>query len=173
MHETPQEYTQRILATLGGKPALTVQKSTPEKLATLVKRVDRKRLTKQPAPGKWSVAEILAHLADAELAIGWRLRVMLSSNGAPIQGYDQDVWASTFKYAKRDPKVSLETFRVLRENNLAVLKTVPKSLLENYYMHSERGKENVSHFTNMVAGHDLNHLRQIEQIVNSKGPAKR
>ena len=173
MYETPQEYTQRILATLGGKPALTVQKSTPEKLATLVKRVDRKRLTKQPSPGKWSVAEILAHLADAELAIGWRLRVMLSSNGAPIQGYDQDVWASTFKYAKRDPKVSLETFRVLRENNLAVLKTVPKNLLENYYMHSERGKENVSHFTNMVAGHDLNHLRQIEQIVNSKGPAKR
>ncbi len=173
MYETPQEYTQRILATLGGKPALSVQKSTPEKLATLIKRVDRKRIMKRPAPGKWSAAEILAHLADAELAIGWRLRVMLSSNGASIQGYDQDVWASTFNYAKRDPKVSLETFRVLRENNLAVLKTVPKSLLENYYMHSERGKETVAHFTNMVAGHDRNHLRQIEQIVKPTGPAKR
>lgn len=173
MYETPQEYTQRILANLDGKPALSVQKSTPQKLATLTKRMDRKRLTKRPAPGKWSVAEILAHLADSELVIGWRLRMILSSNGTPIQGYDQDVWASSFNYAKRDPKASLETFRVLRESNLAVLKTVPKTLWENYGMHSERGRETVTHFTNLVAGHDLNHLRQIEQILKPKSAAKR
>jgi hypothetical protein len=173
MQETAQQYTQRILGCLDGKPALRVQQATPQKLALLTKRLDRKRLTKRPAPDKWSVAEILAHLADSELAIGWRLRVMLTSNGASIQGYDQDAWASTFSYARRDPKVSLETFRVLRENNVALLKTVPKNLLENYYIHSERGKETVTHFTNMVAGHDLNHLQQVEKIVKAPYARKR
>jgi len=173
MYETAQEYTQRILGYLDGKSALSVQKSTPQKLAVLIKRIDKKRLTKRPAPGKWSVSEVLAHLADSELVVGWRLRAILTSNGTPIQGYDQDVWASTFNYARRDPKISLETFRALRESNLLVLKTVSKGLMENYGMHSERGKETVTHFANLVAGHDLNHLRQIEQIVKPKHTPKR
>jgi Holliday junction resolvasome RuvABC DNA-binding subunit len=63
MYETAQEYTQRILSYLGGKSALSIQKSTPQKLALLINRVDKKRLTKRPAPGKWSVSEVLAHLA--------------------------------------------------------------------------------------------------------------
>ncbi len=173
MQETAQQYTQRVLGYLDGKPALRVQQSTPQKLAILTKRLDRKKLAKRPAPDKWSVAEILAHLADAELVIGWRLRMMLTSNGTPIQGYDQDLWASTFNYGRRDPKVSLETFRVLRESNLALLKTVPKNLLENYGMHSERGKETITYFTHLVAGHDLNHLQQVEKIVKAPRARKR
>ncbi len=173
MYETAQEYTQRLVGYLGSKTALSVQKSTPQKLALLIKRVDKRRLTKRPAPGKWSVSEVLAHLADSELVVGWRLRAILTSNETPIQGYDQDVWASTFNYQRRDPKVSLETFRALRESNLLVLKTVPKNLMENYGIHSERGKETVTHFLRMVAGHDLNHLQQIEQIVKPKRAPKR
>lgn len=173
MQETAQQYTQRVLGYLEGKQALRVQQSTPQKLALLTKRLDRKRLTKRPAPDKWSVAEILAHLADAELVIGWRLRMMLTSSGTSIQGYDQDLWASTFNYGRRDPKVSLETFRVLRESNLALLKTVSKNLLENYGMHSERGKETVTYFTQLVAGHDLNHLHQVEKIVKAPRARKR
>ncbi len=173
MKETPQQYAQRVVGYLAGKPPLRVQRSTLKKLALLTRRLNRKQLAKRPAPDKWSVAEILAHLADAELVIGWRLRMMLTSNGAPIQGYDQDLWASTFKYGRRDPKVSLEAFRVLRENNLTLLKTVPKNLLENYGMHSERGRETISHFNNLVAGHDLNHLQQVETIVKALRTRKR
>jgi len=93
------------------------------------------------------------------------MRSILGSNGTTVQAFDQDAWAKTFNYAKRDPKVSLETFRVLRETNLALLKSVPKELWENYGMHSERGKETVTHIMKMYAGHDLNHLKQIEAIV--------
>lgn len=173
MQETAQQYTQRLLGYVDAKPALRVLQSTPKKLALLTKRLDRKRLAKRPTPDKWSVAEILAHLADSELVIGWRLRAILSSNGTPIQAYDQDVWASTFNYRRRDPKVSLETFRVLRESNLALLKTVPKNLMENYGLHAERGKESVTHLTNLVAGHDLNHLLQMEKIVKAPRKKKR
>jgi hypothetical protein len=167
MQETAQEYTQRLLGYVDGKPGLRIQQATPKKLSLLTKRLDRKRLAKRPAPDKWSVAEILAHMADSELAVAWRLRMILTSDGVPIQAYDQDTWAGTFNYGRRDPNDSLERFRVLRESNVALLQNVPKNLLGNYGMHAERGKETVSHLINMVAGHDLNHLRQVETIVKA------
>src|SRR5438874_300065 len=168
MQETAQQYIQRITGHVKGKEPLKVQQGTAKKLQQLTKGVDRKKLTQRPAPDKWSVAEIVAHLADAELVGGWRLRSILGSNGTAVQAFDQDAWAKTFNYAKRDPKTSIETFRALRENNLALLKSVPKELWENYGMHSERGKETVTHIVNMFAGHDLNHLQQIEEIVKKK-----
>jgi uncharacterized damage-inducible protein DinB len=171
VQETAQQYTQRLIGYVEGKPGLRVQQDTPKKLVLLTKRLDRKKLAKRPAPGKWSVAEILAHMADSELAVSWRLRMILTSNGVAIQAYDQDAWARTFNYARRDPKDSLERLRILRESNVALLKSLPKNLFANYGMHAERGKETVSHLINMVAGHDLNHLRQIEAIVKATGAA--
>jgi uncharacterized damage-inducible protein DinB len=171
MQETPQQYTQRILGFIEGKDPLRVQRETPKKLQTLIKPLSKKQLTQRPGPGKWSVGEILAHLADAELVGGWRMRLILGSNGVSLQPFDQDVWADTFAYARRDPAASFETFRVLRESNLTMLKALPKNLWENYGMHQERGKETISHIVRMFAGHDLNHLGQIEKI--RKGGSKR
>ncbi len=172
MPETPQQYTKRILSHSAGKDALKTQQSTPAKLATLTRRLKKSQLLKRPAPGKWSIAEILAHLADAELVVGFRVRLTLGANGTPIQAFDQDVWATTFNYARRDPKTSLETFRFLRENNLRLLKSVPRSLWDNYGMHEERGRESVDHLVRMMAGHDLNHMRQVEQIVKGMKKAR-
>ena len=173
MQETPQQYMQRILGYTDGKEPLRVQRATAKKLAALTKGLNRKQLTRRPAPGKWSIPEILAHLADTELVAGWRLRLILSQNGTPIQAFDQDVWADTFNYGRRDPKVSLETFRVSRQNNLALLKSVPKNLWENYGMHEERGRETVTHVVRMFAGHDLNHLRQVEKIAKESRKNRR
>ena len=168
MPESAQEYTQRLLGYVEGKQPLTIQRATPAKLAALLKRLDRKQVSKRPAPNTWSAAEILAHLADTELVVSWRLRQTLTANGTPIQAYDQDAWAETFKYSRRDPKTSLNTFRMLRENNLALLRTVSRDLLDNYGLHQERGQESVRRVTQMVAGHDINHIQQIERIVKAK-----
>lgn len=165
MPETPQQYTQRILANTVDQEPLRVQQTTAKKLSILIQKLNKKHLTRRPAPGKWSIAEILAHLADTELAGGWRMRMILSQNGTPVQAFNQDAWANTFNYAQRDSKTSLETFRMLRENNLALLKSVPKNLWDNYGIHEERGKESITHIVRMFAGHDLNHLQQIEKIV--------
>jgi uncharacterized damage-inducible protein DinB len=165
MQETPQQYTQRILGHTQGKDPLRVQRGTPKKLASLVRGLTRKQLARKPEPGKWSIAEILAHLADTEIVGSWRLRYIAGNSGAPIQAFDQNVWAEAFDYAHCDPKESLEVFRVLRARNLAMLKALPKNLWENYGMHQERGKESVAHIVRLYAGHDLNHLGQIERIV--------
>ena len=99
MQETVQQYTQRLLSYGEGKDPLRSQQAAPAKLAVLLKGKTAKQLMRRPVPDKWSVAEILAHLADAELAISWRLRQILTNNAIPIQAYDQDLWARTFNYA--------------------------------------------------------------------------
>jgi uncharacterized damage-inducible protein DinB len=167
MAETVEQYVKRIQGHVAGKDPLKVQKNTAKKIEKVISRLNKKQLRRRPGKGKWSIAEILAHLADAELVGGWRLRMILSHNGTPIQAFDQDSWASTFRYADRDPRQSLKMFRVLRANNLALLETVPRQLWKNHGMHSERGKETVTHLVNLYAGHDLNHLRQIEQIAKN------
>jgi DinB family protein len=165
MQETVQDYTQRLLSYGEGKDPLRQQQAAPKKLALLLKGKSGKQLMRRPTPDKWSVAEIVAHLADAELAISWRIRQILSNNAIPIQAYDQDAWAKTFDYAHRDPRQSLASYRALREANVALLKSVPRKLWDNYGVHEERGNESISHVVRMVAGHDLNHLRQIEAIL--------
>jgi hypothetical protein len=168
MQETVQDYTQRLLSYGEGKEPLRLQQAAPKKLALLLKGKTGKQLMRRPAPDKWSVAEIVAHLADAELAISWRIRQILSNNAIPIQAYDQDVWAKTFDYAHRDPRQSLANFRTLREANVALLKSVPRKLWDNYGVHEERGNESISHVVRMVAGHDLNHLQQVQRILKGK-----
>jgi hypothetical protein len=175
MQETAPEYIQRILGYVEGQDAIKVQRGTAAKLKKLTQRLSPRQLKWKSEPGKWSITEILAHLADAEVVASWRMRSVIGASGSEIQPFDQDVWASTFEYAKRAPKQSLEVFRVLRENNLAMLKALPRERWESYGMHLERGKETISHIARMFAGHDTNHVLQIERIVAElkKRPSKK
>jgi len=168
MKETPQQYTQRIVGFAEGKQPLTVQSATAKKLERLIKGATTSKLRKRPAPDKWSVSEILAHLADAEVAIGFRLRLILGSPGTPVAAFDQDAWVVSLHYEKRDPRKSVEQFRVAREANLALLKSLAPEQWKHYGMHAERGQESIEHMVRMIAGHDLNHLQQIEKIVAQK-----
>jgi hypothetical protein len=165
MQETAPQYIQRILGHVEGQDAIKVQRSTAAKLKKLTQGLTPKQLKWKPEPGKWSIAEILAHLADAEVVASWRMRSAIGASGITIQPFDQDVWATVFQYAKRDVKQSLEVFRVLRENNLAMLKALPQESWESHGLHLERGKETISHMARMFAGHDTNHVLQIERIV--------
>jgi hypothetical protein len=169
MRETPKQYTKRILNYQQGKDPVSILWSTPGKVAALLRGHSRKQLATRPGLGKWSVAEILAHLADAELVIGFRIRLILGANGTPIQAYDQDAWAAFSRYQKQDPRLSLEAFRIQRERNVRLLRSLPKKMWEHYGIHSERGKETIKRVAEMTAGHDINHLKQVEQIVRGMG----
>ena len=164
MQETPQQYTQRILGHVEGQDALKVQRATASRLQKAIRGLTPKQLKSRPEPDKWSIAEILAHLADAEIVASWRMRFVIGANGTAIQPFDQDVWASAFQYGKSDPKHSLEVFRILRENNLAMLKALAPEAWEYYGLHMERGKETIAHMARMFAGHDTNHVAQVERI---------
>ena len=168
MNETLQQYTQRILAHTQGQDPLKVQAATPKQLDRLVKGVTAAKLRKRPAPEKWSVAEILAHLADVEIVIGWRMRSILGAPGTEVQAYDQNAWNASLHYDKRDPRKDLVQQRVLREANLAMLKTLTPEQWKQFGTHSERGQESIERIVLMVAGHDLNHIQQIESVLTAK-----
>jgi hypothetical protein len=168
MKETVQQYIQRIHSYAQGKQPLAVQAATAQKLERLIKGTSPAKLRKRPAPEKWSVSEILAHLADAETVGSFRMRLILGAPGTPIVPFDQDAWVTSGHYEKRDPRKSLELFRALREANLALLKSLKPEQWKHYGMHAERGQESIEQIVRMFAGHDLNHLQQVERILASK-----
>jgi hypothetical protein len=146
---------------------IEVLSATPDKLRKLIDGVSKESLSRTPAHGKWSAATILAHLADSEIVYAFRLRLMLSSSGIVIQGTDQDAWASTLDYAGEDPAASVEDFRVNRERTLRLLSKLSNEQWECYGMHTERGRETVRRMIELLAAHDLNHMRQIQAIVGN------
>lgn len=165
MSETAQQYTERIIANAQGQDPIKAQSATNKKLAALIKGVPAAKLRKRPAPDKWSAAEILAHLADVEIVVGWRMRSILGAPGIPIAAFDQNSWVTAGHYEKRDPRESIEVHRVLREANLALLKSLSPEQWKHFGQHSERGQESIEHIVRMIAGHDINHIHQIERAL--------
>jgi hypothetical protein len=166
MTETFEAYRTRVLSYLGDEEPIGVQRATPSQLDRRLRDVAPEELIRRPAPEKWSVAEIVAHLADAELAMGWRLRNMLANPGVALSWWDQAAWAERLGYAQQDVSFSTSVFRTLRESNLRLLESVPRTRwVECYGVHEVRGLQTVEEFVRLEASHDLNHLRQIDRIL--------
>jgi hypothetical protein len=168
MKETPQQYIQRMQSHAQGQEPLKVQAATAKKVGRLLKGVPAAKLRKRPAPDKWSVAEIIAHIADTEIVCAWRMRLILGAPGSPVHAFDQDAWVTALHYEKRDAHKALEQFRVLRETNLALLKSLRPEQWKHSGMHAERGEESIEQIVRMYAGHDLNHFGQMERILKPK-----
>jgi hypothetical protein len=165
MKETPLEYVARMLRNIEGKDPIKVQSATAKKLDKLIRNQAPSSLRKRPAPGKWSVLEILAHMAETEFAAGWRIRQALSSPGIALQAFDQDAWANTGHYDKRPATKWVEQFRALREANLNLVRSLTPQQWKNHGLHEERGPQTIEQMVRMTAGHDINHTKQIELIL--------
>ncbi len=166
MKETAQQYKERIFGYLAQTEPLKVQSATSKRLARLIAGVPRLKLRRQPEPGKWSIAEIVAHLADTEVVVGYRIRAILGAPGTEIQAFDQDKWAQSMNYGKSDARKSVEHFSAFRKANLDLLKSLSPAQWKYHGMHAERGEESIETIARLSAGHDMNHLKQIEKIVS-------
>lgn len=165
MQETHEEYRQRVLGHLEGRDPLKMQAAAPQKLERLLKGLRAAKARKRPAPGKWSINEIVAHLADTEVAVGFRLRMILGEPGVPIQAFDQDAWVKALHYEKRNLRQSCAQYRAFREANVALLKSLAPAQWKHHGLHAERGEETIETIVRMIAGHDINHMKQIESIL--------
>jgi hypothetical protein len=168
MQETPEQYQNRMASFVGDLNPLKLQAAAPARLAKLLKGVSAAKARKRPAPDKWSISEIVAHISDAELVVGYRLRAILGQPGTPIIGFDQDVWVKALHYDKRELKKSFAQYCALREANLALLKSLAPEQWKHSGLHNERGEESVERIVGMMAGHDINHIEQIERILGKK-----
>jgi hypothetical protein len=161
------EYVRALLDLLGTRNPIEV-------LGQLLPWLDRRlaglsdaALRRPEKPGKWSVIEVIQHLADSELVAAFRVRMVLTEERPILQGYDQDRWASEFRYREIGLAQAMDQLRSLRSANLHLWKQLSAAQLERAGLHSERGPESAGHIIRLMAGHDLVHRRQIDRILHS------
>jgi hypothetical protein len=114
-----------------------------------------------PEPGKWSIRQIVAHLADAEMVAGARLRRIIAEDNPRIEAYDQNAWATNLDYTRRKTSQALETFRRIRGENYELLKDQPPQAFEREGLHSERGPMSLKLLLQLIAEHAENHAAQM------------
>ena len=165
MPDSP-EYLERIRSLSKGKDFITIQRESVPRLQTLIAGIPEDQLSRRPAPGKWSVGEILAHLAEDELVTHWRYRQMIETDGVPLASFDQDLWARLGDYGSRSAMQSLILFNLLREANLHMLAQLTPEEWQRSGTHAERGKITVEDLARHMAGHDTNHIEQIRKLLS-------
>ena len=149
---------------LGDRNARDVIANTPGRLAALTAQLGPEGMERSLAPGKWPARAIICHLADCELAFAFRLRQALAEPHHVIQPFDQEAWAKP--YATLDAQAALATFTTVRRWNQALLDTVTPDQFAKKLNHPERGDMTFQAVVETMAGHDLNHLQQMETIAS-------
>lgn len=162
-------YVAAVLDLLGDRDPVDVLSRTPSTLPQAIEGLSREQLRQPEQPGKWSIGQVLQHLADSEVVWAWRMRLILAQDRPQITGYDQDLWAERLHYEEADPSDAIEQFTVLRRGNLRLIARASSDDLKRVGVHIERGEESLDHLRRLYAGHDLLHLRQIARIRSAVG----
>jgi uncharacterized damage-inducible protein DinB len=157
-------YVTAILELLGDREPMAVLREMPSALPRAIEGLSPQQLRRPERQGKWSIGQILQHLADSEVVWAWRMRLILAQDRPPLTGYDQDLWAERLHYDEADPSDAMDLFMVLRRGNLRLLERASPADLKRVGVHVERGEESLEHLRRLYAGHDLLHLRQIERV---------
>ena len=157
-------YTEAVLELLGERDPLEVMSGHAAWLKKAIKGLSTEQLRTRETPRKWSILEVLGHLADTEVVYRYRMRMIVAEPGCRIVGYDQDAWAKRLKYQEQDPALVMKEIEAVRGATLRWLRSLSETELDRAGEHDERGEESVRHIMKMVAGHDLLHRKQIERI---------
>ena len=162
-------YVAALMAALGSRDPVEVLDEMPGALSRAVQGLSPGQQGTPERAGKWSVRQVVAHLADSELVGAYRFRMILAHERPALPGYDQDLWADRLRYADSDIDRALGDFATLRAGNLRLVRAATPEDLERSMRHSERGEERLSQLIRMHAGHDIVHLRQIARIRRAIG----
>jgi uncharacterized damage-inducible protein DinB len=149
---------------LDDKEPIPVLTTTVDHLRTLTASLTPAQIDRAPAPGKWSIREIMAHLADCETVFGFRLRQTLSEEHSIVQPFDQERWAD--RYGAYTFDTALALFQASRNWNLRLLTTISEDDRRHPTTHPERGTMTFWTIVETMAGHDINHIQQIEKITS-------
>lgn len=155
-------YRERLLGLLGDRDPVEALEANAGRVEAVARKLGEAGLSRSYGPGKWTGRQVLAHLADAEMATGFRVRQILSEDDHRIQGWDESVWAR--RYLNVDVETALGSFRALRRWNLALFRGLSEADLDRKAVHPERGPETLRSIITLLAGHDLNHLGQLERL---------
>jgi DinB superfamily len=162
----PQGYIRELLALLGGTDPVEVLEATPARFRERTRGLAPDVLARPPAPGEWSVEELLAHFWSAEIAAAFRWRLVLAQDRPRLVGYDQEAWA---RLARPPFAALLDAFAALRTANVALVGGTDEGLWDREGVHDERGPESFRRLVRLAAGHDRAHLAQLDQTIAAVG----
>src|SRR5574341_699148 len=149
---------------LGRRDPLAVAAATPARIVSLIRGLTPRQLARRPAPGKWSIQEIISHLADTEMVMGCRARWIAFEDHPTLVPFDQEKWAAGRAREKEPLAETLERFRVMRRSQLRLFRRASKTDFRRTGFHPERGEVTLQVQLETLAGHDLNHLAQIQRL---------
>jgi hypothetical protein len=154
---------------LGDKNPSDVIAATVGQLNAIVGSLSEEQVNRTPAPGKWSIREIICHLADCEVVFAYRIRQNLAEPHHVVQPFDQDIWAKP--YSAYTAQAALATFAAVRDWNIALAASLPSEAFNKPMTHPERGTMTLRTVIETMGGHDINHLKQIEGIATRAASA--
>jgi uncharacterized damage-inducible protein DinB len=147
---------------LGSVRPLRALRAGPARVARALRRVPRRLLSRRPGRGEWAVTEVMCHLADAEIALAFRIRKIATEATAPMVAWDQDRWAEGGRYRRARAGEALATYTALRRANLAYLTRVGAAARRRHGRHPEYGRLTIDQLLAHWAEHDLLHLEQMQ-----------
>lgn len=162
--EEADDYIRAVLSLVGDRDPLTILQELPEAARELASGVTLDQLRRPERPGKWSMLEVLAHLADSDLVWACRLRTVLAEADPVLTGYDQDRWVERLRYRDWPLEEVLEAIDYQRPRNLRLLAGLSGEERAREGRHDERGTESIDHMIRLYAGHDLVHRNQLARI---------
>ena len=150
---------------VGSQDPLELLSSTPNQIAELVSDWSTTQWSRSYAPGSWTAAQVVLHLAHDE--IGWcnRVRLALTVKNYAVQPYDGAQWVTL--ETPTDPQTALATFLALRRLNLILYRRIPLEQRLQPFSHPEYGEISIDWMLRTLAGHDLHHLQHLRTIAAS------
>ena len=152
---------------LEGREPVAVLRETPGRLADLLKTLTPEQIERKPAPHKWSIREILCHLADCEVAWAWRLRLIYATDHPTLQPFDQDAWSRAYAGVGYTTTAARTTWTALRQWNLDLIEGLSEDDKRRSATHPELGEVTLAMVIEIVAGHDLHHLASLQKLIES------
>ncbi len=156
---------------LDGRDPAEIMRGTPGRLTDLLKTMSAESIEHKPAPGKWSVREILCHLADCEIAWAWRLRSIYGEESPVLQPFDQDPWARAYDGVGYTTAAARATWTAVRQWNLALIEGLSEADKARPAKHPELGEITLWSVVEIAAGHDVHHLANLEKLAGSMASA--
>jgi hypothetical protein len=148
---------------LGDRDPFAVLAETQQRIPAIAQALGPEGLKRSYAPGKWTAAQVIAHLADCEIAFGFRVRQIIAEPALGIQTFDENQWAR--HYAGIAGREAAQAFQAIRAWNLSLFRLLDKDDLDKAALHPERGPEKAETVIRIMAGHTLHHLAQLEKIL--------
>lgn len=152
---------------LGRRRVIDALAAAPRALARALGRASGRRLARRPARGEWSATEVLGHLLDAEVTLGFRIRKLAAEPGAPVVAWDQDRWTDGLRHRRADARTLAAAYGALRAANVEQVRRLSPAQRRAAGRHPEYGRLRVDEILGHWAEHDLNHLEQIRAALRA------